>query len=334
MKDRPLYELHDIRHSYNEFTLRIPELIIKKGDAIGLAGPNGSGKSTLMRLLALLESPEHGSLSFYPSGERKSSVTMLQQDPYLLKRSVFDNVCYGLKVRKDRKNHKKRVSEVLEIVNLDPAKFMHRSWYELSGGEAQRVALASRMILKPDALLLDEPVANVDTESSYAISEAANRMRELHSTTLIISSHDISWLTNVTDTVWKLHNGRITGSGNINILPGPWEQTDNKLWAYRLPDGAPVYATEPPESDSIGILHPHEIIISDRKIKDTSAANKIEATIKLMVSEEKTGRIRIEAEASGKILNVQITESSAKKMQLIPGRKIVLIFKATSVIWH
>ncbi len=334
MKDTPLYELCDIKHGYNQFILRIPELKIGRGDAIGLAGPNGSGKSTLMRILAMLEPPDHGYISFNPSGRRKTSVTMLQQDPYLLKRSVYDNVCYGLKVRKDKKNMRDRVIEALEIVNLDPAKFIHRKWYELSGGEAQRVALASRIILKPDALLLDEPVANVDTESSYAISEAVKMMRKLYSTTLIISSHDISWLSNVTDTVWKLHDGRITGSGNINILPGPWEQTGKKLWLYRLPEGAPVYATRPPEPDAIGILQPHEIIISDKNIKDISAVNRLQATIKLMTVEEKTGRIRIEAEASGKIINIQITESSAKKMQIIPGKKVFLIFKATSIIWH
>ncbi|HOP62075.1 MAG TPA: ATP-binding cassette domain-containing protein [Spirochaetota bacterium] len=334
MNKTPLYELKDIKHTYNRFMLRIPELIIERGDSIGLAGPNGSGKSTLMRLLALLEEPAHGSVAFHPSGERKTSVTMLQQDPYLLKRSVYDNVSYGLKIRKDRRSLRERVAESLDLVNLDPAKFMHRSWYELSGGEAQRVALASRIILKPDALLLDEPVANVDTESSYAISEAVKKMREMHSTTLIISSHDISWLNNITDKVLKLHNGRITGAGNINILPGPWIKGEKGLWQYTLPEGYSVYATEPPEPDSIGILHPHEIIISDRKVKNISAVNKVPATVKLMVKEEKTGSIRVEADASGRIINIEITEESAKKMQIIPGKKIFLIFKATSVIWH
>ncbi len=322
-----------IEHSYGGFTLNIPELKIERGVAAGLSGPNGSGKSTLMRLMAFLEKPASGRIVFNGAYEERLRATMLQQDPYLLKRSVYDNVSYGLKVRNDYRDIKKRTAEALERVNLNHNSFMHRKWFELSGGEAKRVALASRLVLKPEALLLDEPVANVDSESSRAIINAVRWMKEEHSTTLVISSHDLTWLNSVTDHIWKLNNGKLAGSGNANLIPGPWTEEKNNLWYTTLPGGDKVYSTEPPDCSAAAILYPSDIIISEKRTTGTSALNQIEAKIKLLVSEGNTGRIRVESEASGKIINCYITMTSAEKINIVPGRKVYLIFKAASLVW-
>ena len=102
----PLYKIENLDHRYGEtFTLNIPFLCIEQGSSIGLIGPNGSGKSTLLRILAFLEIPLSGVIYFKglpTSGivaPQISGVTMLLQDPYLLKRCVFENVAFGLKVR-------------------------------------------------------------------------------------------------------------------------------------------------------------------------------------------------------------------------------------------
>jgi tungstate transport system ATP-binding protein len=254
MKHKPLYEITGIEHGYDEFQLNIPDLKIERGSAVGLSGPNGSGKSTLLRLMAFLEKPVRGKIIFNGLYSDRLPVTMLHQDPYLLKRSVYDNVTYGLKIKSDYKDLKKRAAEILERVNLDHKKFMHRKWHELSGGEAKRVALASRIILKPEAILLDEPVANIDVESSRAILNAVKWMREEHSATLVISSHDLVWLNTVTDHIWKLYNGKLAGSGNANLIPGPWIRGDNKLWFTTLPEGEKVFAAEPPDPGAAAVL--------------------------------------------------------------------------------
>ena len=334
MKSNNLYEIYGIEHSYGDFTLRIPELKIERGSAVGLSGPNGSGKSTLIRLMSFLEKPESGRIIFNGIYNNRLHATMLQQDPYLLKRTVYDNVCYGLKVKNDYRDLKKRSAEALERVNLDHKLFLHRKWFELSGGEAKRVALASRLILKPEALLLDEPVANVDTESSLAIINAVKWTREEHSTTLIISSHDLTWLNSVTDHIWKLYNGKLAGSGNANMIPGPWIREKHNLWFTTLPGGDKIYSTEPPDCNAAAILHPNDIIISEKTLKHTSAVNHIEAKVKLLVSEGNSGKIRIDTETSGRILSCYITETSALKMNIIPGKKVWLIFKATSLEWY
>ena len=336
-KNNNLYEISGIEHSYGDFTLNIPELNIERGSAVGLSGPNGSGKSTLIRLMSFLEKPAAGKIIFNGAYNDRLQATMLQQDPYLLKRTVYDNVSYGLKVKNDYKDLKKRSADALERVNLNHTIFMNRKWFELSGGEAKRVALASRLILKPEALLLDEPVANVDAESSRAIINAVKWMREEHSTTLIISSHDLTWLNSVTDHIWKLYNGKLAGSGNANLIPGPWikvsDKGKNNLWHTTLPGGDKIYSTEPPDCNAAAILHPYDIIVSEKKISRTSAVNNVEAKVKLLVSEGSSGKIRIETEASGRILSCYITKASAVKMNIIPGKKVYLLFKATSLLW-
>jgi len=328
-----LYEISGIEHSYGDFTLRIPELKIERGSAVGLSGPNGSGKSTLIRLMSFLEKPASGQIIFNASDDARLRATMMQQDPYLLKRTVYDNVSYGLKVKNDYKDLKNRTADALERVNLNHKTFMHRKWFELSGGEAKRVALASRLILRPEALLLDEPVANVDVESSRAIINAVKWTREEHSTTLIISSHDLTWLNSVTDHIWKLYNGKLAGSGNANLIPGPWCEEKNNLWYTTLPEGDRIYSTQPPDCNAPAVLHPYDIILSEKKLTKTSAINNIEAKVNLLVSEGNSGKIRIETEASGRILSCYITKASAVKMNIIPGKKVYLIFKATSLVW-
>jgi tungstate transport system ATP-binding protein len=304
-----------------------------RNSSIGLSGPNGSGKSTLIRLLSFLEYPEKGVVRFNGKTHGRPRVTMLQQDPYLLKRTVYDNVAYGLKAVKDTENLKRRVTEALEIVNLDHKKFIHRKWFELSGGEAKRVALASRVILKPEALLLDEPVANVDSESSISIMKAITWMKEEHSSTIILSSHDLTWLSSITDNIWKLSGGKLAGSGTSNLIPGPWSKGREGIWYSLLPGGEKVYAHTPPDAEATAVLNPGDIILSLKKLKDISAVNMLPGVVVIMSSDINAGRIRLEIESSGRIFYAYITEASASKMKLFPGKKIYLIFKATSFQW-
>jgi len=213
--DCPLISLDHIRQIYNGRTvLSIDDLDIGCGDIIGLAGPNGSGKSTLLKILAFLNTPTAGTISFMGSpttikpGPVHRQVTLLVQEPYLLKRTVHANVAYGLRVRK-KSDISTKVHNALIEVGLDPEKFSNRQWFELSGGEAQRVALAARLVLKPKMLLMDEPTASLDTKSSQLIRKAALRARETNGTSLVIASHDLPWLNEVSDRTIHLEDGII-----------------------------------------------------------------------------------------------------------------------------
>jgi tungstate transport system ATP-binding protein len=211
----PLISLFNVRQRYSGRTvLSVDRLDITPGSIVGLAGPNGSGKSTLLRLLAFLESPASGTMTFEGAPSSSSpgpvhrQVTLLVQEPYLLRRSVFGNVAYGLKVRGET-DVTDRVNRALEAVGLDAEKFARRQWFELSGGEAQRVALAARLVLRPKALLMDEPTASLDNSSAALVRQAALAARGRYNTALVIASHDMAWLHAVCDHVLHLENGLI-----------------------------------------------------------------------------------------------------------------------------
>ncbi|MDZ7698536.1 MAG: ABC transporter ATP-binding protein [Deltaproteobacteria bacterium] len=210
-----MYHLEGVRQVYGgRRVLDVDRLSIHAQSITGLIGPNGSGKSTLMRILAFVEAPASGRLTFQglPLSQvgldARRQVTMLSQEPYLLKRSVQGNVSYGLKLR-GISDTRVRVHQALKQVGLDPVRFAHRSWRELSGGEAQRVALAARLALRPKVLLLDEPTASVDRDSSRLIQRAALNARNQWGGTLIVISHQLEWLGRVADRILHMDYGRL-----------------------------------------------------------------------------------------------------------------------------
>ena len=195
-----LYRCRDLTQCYGGRTvLRLPELSVARGEVLALTGPNGAGKSTLLRLLAFLESPASGELCFHgtPGRPPRQDVTLLLQEPYLFKASVFENVVYGLRVRGRRHELRQAAEGAMLAVGFTPEQDMlRRSWKALSGGEKQRVALAARLVLRPLVLLLDEPTSSVDAASAKAI-ETAVRAAALAGTTVVAASHDMVWLSSL-----------------------------------------------------------------------------------------------------------------------------------------
>lgn len=191
-----LYEARNLERRYGgRVALQLPALTVRRGRVVALTGPNGSGKSTLLRMLAFLEKPDAGELHFYgsPGVPPRHEATLLLQEPYLLKRSVYENVACGLRLRGQRGALDEAVFGALEQVGFAPESVAKRQWRELSGGEKQRVSLAARLILHPLALLLDEPTSNMDVRSAAAIHEAV-RKAVSQGTTVVVASHDTAWL--------------------------------------------------------------------------------------------------------------------------------------------
>lgn len=163
-----LYDVSGLAFAYAGRTVRFPDFRVPAGAVLGLTGDNGTGKSTLLRLLAFLRAPAAGAIRFggQPADTEarrqtlRRSVCLLLQESWLLSADVSANVAYGLKVRGIADPG--RVAGALDMVGLDPARFGRRDHRELSGGEARRVALAARLAIRPQALLLDEPTASLD----------------------------------------------------------------------------------------------------------------------------------------------------------------------------
>ena len=132
---QPIYRIENLVHRYNsEPVLAVDRLDIEPGSITGLVGPNGSGKSTLLQLMAFILRPTDGHIRFdgvpaVPFDESvRFQVTLLTQDPYLMKRTVYKNIAYGLKVRGDRDNLTQSVNDALNLVGLDPDVFAQRQW--------------------------------------------------------------------------------------------------------------------------------------------------------------------------------------------------------------
>ena len=215
-----LYQLQNIRKTYRDIdVLQLDSLFIYPQEIVGIYGFNGSGKTTLLRLLAFLDEPSKGKIFFQGKLVNNNDlslrrqVTYLDQSPYLLKRSVWANLSYGLKVRGES-SKSELIREILEIVGLPPQKYAKRKWYQLSGGEAQRVALAARLVLKPKVLLLDEPTTNLDAESTNRIRKASLKVREQWGTTIVLVSHDRQWMQSISDRCLEMQDGKIISTGS------------------------------------------------------------------------------------------------------------------------
>ncbi|MEN3016056.1 MAG: phosphate ABC transporter ATP-binding protein [Candidatus Methanosuratincola petrocarbonis] len=189
--------LRSIRKSYSDKEiLKGVSLEIQRGELISIVGPSGSGKTTLLRLMDGLDFPDSGEILI--DGTRltketapviRANVGMVFQNTVLFDASVYENVAYSLKFRGLPNDLiRQKVEAALNLVILkDLAK---RSALTLSGGEAQRIALARVLVYDPDLILLDEPTANLDPANALII-EGALRNANLQGKTIVLVTHNI-----------------------------------------------------------------------------------------------------------------------------------------------
>jgi tungstate transport system ATP-binding protein len=336
----PLYDIRDLAHAYAGRTvLSVNQLSIRETSILGLMGPNGSGKSTLLRLLGFVERPLKGWILFKGrpaepfSAEVRFQVTLLPQDPYVMKRSVFKNIVYGLELRGDSSDVRGRVHEALSMVGLSAEAFVRRPWSALSGGEAQRVALAARLALKPKVLLLDEPTASVDAASAQLIKDASLRARDRWGTTLIIASHDRQWLHEVCDEVIHLFEGRILGNGLENILFGPWAPGSDRLWEKRLADGQSVLVPAPPGADAAAILEIVSIRDAASPQPDHPGISLLAGIISRLTLDPRSGEMLANVTVANMPLMVRLPLEQVKRYNLFPGMPVYAAYRPESVKW-
>jgi len=331
-----LYHIQNLKHHYNGHpALDIDSFSIQPGTITGIIGPNGSGKSTLLKILAFIDKPGKGKVLFKgepaePFADHvRFQATLLTQEPYLMKRSVFKNISYGLELRRDTRNLSDRVHDALALVGLSGNDFLHRKWYELSGGEAQRVALAARLILKPEVLLLDEPTASIDAASAQIIKDTALLARNKWGTTLVIASHDWEWLYDICEHVVHLFRGRLYGTGRQNFIFGPWSEPTPGKWAKVLQDGQSLEVPGPPSDDAIAIINPENMLLTtDKKV------SMIQGIVTRLVLEKQTQEIIIIVQAANQALTARVSPEKAHEHALYPGQKIQLYYEPEDIIWY
>ena len=337
-KTLSIFEITSLRHLYAGKTiLDIEHLIVQPATIVGLFGPNGSGKSTLLRLLGLIEKPSQGRILFdgtavEPFSEKaRFQISILPQEPFLLKRSVFNNVSYGLKLRGSTGDVVERVKKALALVGLGGDDFIRRPWYALSGGEAQRVALAARLALNPKVLLMDEPTANVDTASAWLIKEAALKARNEFGTTVIVASHDWDWLYEVCDETIRIIRGKVFGSVREALVFGPWHRMKKGLWVKSLSDGQQLKVPRPPETESAAIIYDFTVTSDESQV--SAGAEVLRGTVSKLNLEKKTGQIFATIMINDLPIPIGLTPQQMQGRRIYPGKTVFLHYHPERIKW-
>ena len=205
------------------FSLTDINMEVKKGEFFALIGPTGSGKSLLLETIMGLTLFNSGKIflngkdiSLVPSEGRNLGI--VYQDcalfPHL---TVLDNIRYGLRYKKiGFDDEKERLSFIVE--NLNISHILHRFPGTLSGGEKQRVALARVLVLRPDAVLLDEPLSSLDPVFREEIKDLLKNLHRKFETTFIMVSHDFPEVMYLAERAAIIHNGRIVQQGPVEEI--------------------------------------------------------------------------------------------------------------------
>jgi tungstate transport system ATP-binding protein len=336
--DRPIFEIRSLKHSYaGKTVLAIEHLKVQPASIIGLIGPNGSGKSSLLRILGLIERPTNGKILFNGSpvgpfsDEARFLISLLPQEPFLMKRSVLKNVSYGLKLRGNGKDVSRRVNEALSLVGLPFKDFARRPWYALSGGESLRVALAARLAMEPKVLLLDEPTASVDAVSAQLIKEASLRARQELGTTLIVASHDWQWLYEICDEIVHLFKGRIFGTGRETIIFGPWQKLATGKWGKLLSDRQQLQVPAPPDKDAAAVIK--VLSVSDDPSTNPGAGIVLSGNVSRLSLERKTGHVFATILVGDIPFTVRLTSQQNTDHAIFPGKNITINYRLDQIRW-
>lgn len=198
-------------------------LRVEAAEIVALLGPSGCGKSTLLRVIAGLEPPHGGSVSWNgddlaPLAPEERSFGLMFQDHALFPhRNVADNVAFGLKMKgKDKAQQRTRVGDILELVDL--ASFGDRRVDSLSGGEAQRVALARALAPSPQLLMLDEPLGSLDRSLRDRLAvDIRSVLKELGQSAIHVT-HDQDEAFTVADRILLMKDGKILRQGSPQEL--------------------------------------------------------------------------------------------------------------------
>lgn len=212
------FSAENIQHDWQDFHEDLT-LYIDKGIMTCVVGPSGSGKSTLLRIIAGLEKPaaktriilDGQDITNTPPAKRNIGL-VAQNRSLFLHMTVEDNVGYGLRCKGISKKESREQAKAY-LANFELSGFEKRYPETLSGGEAQRVALARTLIIKPKLVLFDEPLSALDAPLRKKLASDIRKWQKELSFTGIMVTHDIAEAKNIGDYIVLLEQGKITWQG-------------------------------------------------------------------------------------------------------------------------
>jgi tungstate transport system ATP-binding protein len=345
-------ELTDVTKAYgNKIVIDTVNLQIREGEILALLGPNGSGKSTILKMLAFIESPTGGELKFQGKAvnfkntekERLQS-TLVFQKTTVFGTSVYNNIAYGLKIRKVPKEMRDReVKKALELVKLEG--FEKRNARKLSGGEQQRVAIARALVLNTKLLLLDEPTANLDPKNAGIIEEVIDAVNRENKTTIVMATHNMFQAKKLPHRIALMDEGNITEVGapaevfgklskNLarfaavdNTFTGTAKATAAGTSKVDVGNGVQIEITVQRKGATAVFVNPQDIILSKTAVK-SSARNVFKGKITEIKDLDSLVKLKVDV---GRPFTVQVTKRSFSEMGLCLNAAVFITFKASSV---
>ncbi len=351
---RLLIETRNLSKFYNGTeALKNVNLEVDRGEVLAIVGPSGSGKTTLLRLLNLLEAPTAGKIffdgvdtacSYNDQLALRRRMGMVFQQAVLFNETVYENVAYPLKIRgysKETSDPKAR--DALKLVGLSG--FEKKRAADLSGGEAQRVALAQAMISEPELLLLDEPTVNLDPRNVSIIESVILKVNRERGTTILIATHNMLQAEQLATHVAVLREGELTEIGTakeifrkpsdflagfgrvLNVFTGQSQLTGAGTTMIDIGGGVKIEASTTKTGSITVFIRPEDIIVSKNPIV-SSARNMLKGKVEEILDLDQLVQLKI---GTPKQFTVNITKRSFQEMRIELGSDIYINFKASSV---
>jgi len=345
-------ELKKVTKTYRDkLVLQNVNLQINEGEILALLGPNGSGKTTILKILAFIENPTSGEVKFQSevvnfkkAEQARLRSTLVFQKTVLFSTSVYNNIAYGLKVRKTPKNViDEEVRNALRIVRLEG--FEKRPARKLSGGEQQRVAIARALVLKTNLLLLDEPTANLDPKNAEILEEVIATVNREMKTAIVIATHNMFQAKTLPTRIALINDGIITEVGApadifsklsknlasfaavVNTFRGTACVTSEGTTIVDVGNGLQIEVTGQRQGEVSVFVNPQDIILSKNTLK-SSARNVFKGRITEISDLGSLVKLKVDV---GKAFTVQITKRSFNEMGLNLNAEVYVAFKASSV---
>jgi len=345
-------ELKDVTKTYGDkIVVDAVNLQIREGEILALLGPNGSGKSTTLKILAFIENPTNGEVlfqnekvNFKNTEKERIQSTLVFQKTTVFGTSVYNNIAYGLKIRKLPKETRDReVKKALEIVKLEG--FEKRNARKLSGGEQQRVAIARALVLKTKLLLLDEPTANLDPKNVGIIEEVIDTVNRENKTTIVMATHNMFQAKKLPHRIALMDEGKIIEVGapaevfgklskNLarfaavdNTFTGTAKATASGTSRVDVGNGVNIEITTQRKGTTAVFVNPQDIILSKTAI-ESSARNVFKGKITEITDLDSLVKLKVNV---GRPFTVQITKRSFNEMELCLKAEVFITFKASSV---
>lgn len=318
-------EVSDIHKSFDQHpALQGVNLDIRQGELTSLLGPSGCGKTTLLRIMAGLEIPDRGTISYDGIDQsrispRKRGVGFVFQNYALFSHmTVFENVAFGLRVlpAKERPKNseiRSRVLEMLDLVQLNDHSQKKPS--QLSGGQSQRVALARALATRPGILLMDEPFGALDA----AVRKELRRwLRSLHHSmniTSVLVTHDQEEALEISDRVVVMNQGRVEQVG----APKEIYRTPANPFVYQFLGSANIISS-PQNSKEDLFVRPHDIEVS----RQSQGESDIRATLRRIAFVGAEVRLELVSEDDGRSYEADISADRHEALELTEGDTVFL----------